>query len=107
MCTVTQKAAECLRSLLESDEVKDYIDSSSTGERGSGRSSSSSLMTWNGLFASVVGFMSRECESLLKLESKPAPLSASAQTSRKKMKQVKSSWVWLLVPMLISYCHII
>ena len=108
MYTVTQKAAECLRSLLESDEVKDYIDSSSTGERGSGRSSSSSLMSWNGLFASVVGFMSRECESLLKLErEKPAPSSASAQTSRKKMKQVKSSWVWLLVSMIISYRHII
>ena len=101
MYTVSQKAAECLRSLLESDEVKDYIDSSSAGERGRGRSSSSSLVTWDELFAAFIRFMSRECESLLKLEhGKPAPSSASAQTSRKKMKQVKSSWVWLLVPII-------
>ena len=70
--------------------MKNYIDSSSAGQRGrSGSSSSSSLVTWDGLFIGVVDYVIRECEAVLKLDREKPVASAGAQTSRKKMKQVR------------------
>ena len=70
--------------------MKNYIDSSSAGQRGrSGSSSSSSLVTWDGLFNGVVDYVIRECEAVLKLDREKPAASAGVQTSRKKMKQVR------------------
>ena len=68
--------------------MKDYINSSSAGQRGRS-SSSSSLVTWDGLFVSVVEFVMRDCEAVLKLDREKPVASATAQTTRKKMKQVR------------------
>ena len=70
--------------------MKDYIISSSAGQRGrSSSSSSSSLVTWDGLFVSVVEFVMRDCEGVSKLDREKPVASATAQTIRKKMKQVR------------------
>ena len=72
-----------MRGLLNSTAVKEFIDSSSTGLKKSGRGSS--LVTWDGLFAAVVEFVVRECESISKLDrEKPT----SGGVARKKLKQV-------------------
>ena len=84
-----QKAAESLRSLVNSDAVKDFIDSCGAGQRARGRGSS--LVTWEGLFAAVVEFVFRECECILKLEREKPVTSGSALSGRKKLKQVSLS----------------
>lgn len=88
LASLRQKAAESLCSLLNNDAVKDFIDNSSTGQRVRGRSSSS-LVTWDGLFAAVASYVFRECENILKLEREKPVISATTQTGRKKMKQVR------------------
>ena len=69
--------------------MKNYIDSSSAGQKGRSGSSSSSLVTWDSLFNGVVDYVIRECEAALKLDREKPVASAGAQTSRKKMKQVR------------------
>ena len=82
-----QKWAATLRNLLDSSYIIDFIDAHSID--GTRSKSRGSTFTWSTLFKSLVGYVSREVEALVKLSDKPTQ-TTSAYSSRQTKKKVES-----------------
>jgi len=97
---VMQKSATLLRDLLDSNHIVEYITANSCG--GSKGKQRAPAITWSSLFRSVVGYVSREGEAILKLEEK----SGQSSSGLKAKKKVSSSSLFLspfLPPSLLPY----
>ena len=78
---VMQKSATLLRDLLDSNHIVEYITTNSCG--GSKGKSRAPPITWSSLFRSVVDYVSREGEAILKLEEKSGQSSSSLKAKKK------------------------